>query len=103
MGHHVLTLNIPDPLYHQLKDCADKSHRTVESETLAVLTSTVPVSLPAELEEAVAALSLLDDAALWRAARASLAPDVAVQMENLHDKTREGLTEAESQVLDTLV
>jgi hypothetical protein len=101
-----LTLNIPQPLYHRLKERAEQTHRTVEDETLDVLASAVPVAdqLPADLVEAVSPLALLDDQAVWRAARSGLAAEAAARLEDLHLKRqREGLTETESQTVAALV
>jgi len=83
-----------------------KTVEKVEAELLEVVASAVPVAdeLPAELNEATSPLALLDDEALWRAARSHLPAEAAVQMENLHLKRqREGLTEAEAQTLAGLV
>jgi hypothetical protein len=71
MTSQSVTLNLPGPLYDQLKRRAEQSHRTVEAELLEVVASAVPVvdDLPVDLAEAIAPLALLDDEALWRAAR----------------------------------
>jgi hypothetical protein len=101
-----LTLHIPAPLYRQLKQRAEQAHRTVEAETLEVLTAAVPLAaeLPADLAEAIAPLGLLDDEALWRAARSRLGAEAAARLEDLHFKRqREGLTESETQALAALV
>jgi len=101
-----VTLNLPGPLYNRLKRLAEQAHRTVEAELLEVVATAVPVAdeLPADLVEAISPLALLDDEALWRAARSRLSPAVAAQMESLHLKRqREGLTEAEAQTLAGLV
>jgi hypothetical protein len=66
---------------------------------LDVLASAIPASdaLPAELAEALAPLGVLDDAALWRAARSHLPTSAAVRLEVLHLKRQsEGLTESEA-------
>jgi len=66
----------------------------------------VPVAdeLPADLAEAISPLALLDDQALWRAARSHLPLEAATQTEALHFKRqREGLTEAESYTIAGLV
>jgi len=61
-------------------------------------------SLSDELATAVAALTLLDDDGLWRAARSHLPATAARRMEALHDKRQsEGLTTAEQEALATLV
>lgn len=58
----------------------------------------------ADLNEAISPLMLLDDEALWRAARSHLLAEAAAQMENLHLKRqREGLTDTEAQTLAELV
>jgi plasmid stability protein len=66
-----VTLNLPDALYNRLKRRAEQTHRTVETELLEVVASAVPVAdeLPTDLNEAISPLALLDDEALWRAAR----------------------------------
>jgi len=101
-----VTLNLPDLLYHQIKLRAEQSHRSVEAELLEVVASALPVvdELPADLNEAISPLALLDDESLKRAARSHLAAEVAAQMEGLHLKRqREGLTEVESQTLASLI
>src|SRR5438128_12118073 len=101
-----VTLKLPSHLYSRLKRRAEEAHRTLEAELLEVVASAVPVAdeLPAELNDAISPLALLDDEALWRAARSHLPAEAAVQMENLHLKRqREGLTEAEAQTLAGLV
>jgi hypothetical protein len=55
---------------------------------------------PADLEEALAPLTVLDDEALWRAARSQLVAEAAAELDELHRKAqREGLTEAETQTV----
>jgi hypothetical protein len=93
-------------LYDRLESRANRAYRTVEDELLQVVATAVPVGdeLPADLDEAISPLSLLDDDALWRAARTRLPTEAAAQMEDLHLKRqREGLTETEAQILDSLV
>jgi hypothetical protein len=78
----------------------------VEAELLEVVATAVPIEdeLPPDLAEAVASLTLLDDQALWQAARSRLTATASAQMEALHLKRqREGLTEAEAQTLAGLV
>jgi plasmid stability protein len=101
-----VTLNLPDILYNRLRHRAEQTHRTVEAELLEVVATAVPIEdeLPPDLAEAVASLTLLDDQALWQAARSRLTATASAQMEALHLKRqREGLTEAEAQTLAGLV
>lgn len=101
-----VTLNLPSALYTQIKRRAERSRRSVEAELLELVATAVPVGdeLPADLSEAISPLNLLDDEALWRAARSRLAPEAAAEMERLHFKRQhEGLSEAEAQTLAGLV
>ena len=106
MSTETLTLKVPGPLYHHLKEHAERAHRSVEEETLEVLATALPLedALPPDLSEAVESLELLDDSALWEAARSRLAHASAVRLEALHHKRqREGLTDAETEELAGLV
>ena len=106
MTAQAITLNLPGPLYNRLKQRAEKSRRSIEAELLEVVATAVPAAdeLPADLNEAVSPLLLLDDNALWRAARSHLPQAAAAQLESLHLKRqREGLTESETQTLNGLV
>jgi plasmid stability protein len=69
-----VTPNVPSALYDRLERRAAETHRTVEDVLLDVLVTAVPLAdeLPADLTEALSPLTLLDDAALWRAARSHL-------------------------------
>ena len=101
-----ITLNIPLPLYNLIKNRADQARRTVEAELLEVVATALPISneLPPDLNETITPLALLDDEALWRAARSHFTAETAEQIENLHLKQqREGLTDAEAQTLQGLM
>jgi plasmid stability protein len=100
MTNQTLTLQVPAVLYSQLKQRADQAQRSVEAETLELLAATVPATeaLPANLQEALTSLALLDDEALRRAACSRLGNEAAAELEALHFKQqREGLTDAETQ------
>ncbi len=106
MTSQSVTLNLPEPLYDRLKRRAEQSHRTVEAELLEVVASAVTVAddLPADLADTIAPLALLDDEALWRAARSHLPTAAAAQMESLHLKRQqEGLSAIDTQTLTGLV
>ncbi len=106
MSNQTITLTLPEPLYRELQQRAAQTRRTIEDETLEVLTGAVPVAdkLPTDLAAALAPLSLLDDEALWQAARTRPAAEAAAELEDLHQKRqREGLSEAEAQQLASLL
>jgi plasmid stability protein len=101
-----VTVNLPEPLYERLARRATKSHRTVEAELVDAVATLPdePDELPADMAEAIAALHLLGDEDLWRAARQSLATEKAASIEELHLKRqREGLSAPESEALATLM
>ena len=101
----MFTLELPEPLYEQLQARAVRRQRTVADEVLDVLTGALPATemLPDDLEQAIAQLVFLDDAALWQAARSRLASDAVERLSELNAKRqREGLTEAEQQESELL-
>ncbi|HZF52257.1 MAG TPA: hypothetical protein VE093_26565 [Polyangiaceae bacterium] len=77
--------------------------RTIEAELVEAVTTSLPGEpndLPADIAEAIAALHLLDDEALWRAARTCLASEKAAEIEELHLKRqREELSASEAEAL----
>lgn len=63
-----------------------------------------PVTLPADMAETIAALHLLGDEDLWRAATQRLASEKADEIEALHLKRQsEGLSASEIDALATLM
>lgn len=106
MTHHAVTLNVPSALYERLERMARQTQRTVEAELLDVVATALPLEdgLSDDLSAALVQLALLDDAALWRAARDCLSTDDVTRMEDLQlKKQREGLDDAELKTLDSLV
>lgn len=83
-----------------------RTYQSIEAE-LADAVATLPDEpdeLPAEIAEAIAALHLLEDADLWRAAGQRLAADKAERIEELHlERQREGLSASEIEALATLM
>lgn len=101
-----VTIRLPDSIYQQLKQLADRTRRSVEDELLEVVAAAVPVAdeLPEDLNGAISPLAALDDEALWRAARERFPSDAAERIESLGQKRgREGLTDAEAQEAAALV
>lgn len=100
-------MNLPGPLYERLARRATSTRRTVEAEVVEAVTLSLPDEpgeLSAEMAEAIAALHLLDDEALWWAARTSFAPEKAADLEELHIKRQgSGLSAPESESLAALM
>ena len=106
MAAQVVTVNLPGPLYERLAKRATRAHRTIEAELVdaVAMLPDEPDELPADMAEAIAALHLLPDEQLWRAARQSLAPEKSSEIEELHRKRqRDGLSASEIEALATLM
>jgi plasmid stability protein len=101
-----ITLNLPSAVYQKLQRRAQAAQRSIEAELLDVVVTAVPAldNIPADLNESVAQLQLLDDVALQRVARSTLPTETAQQLETLHLKQqREGLTPAERATAEALL
>ncbi len=95
---HAVTLQLPVSLYDHFKSRAKRTRRSLQAELLeAVATvATEEESLPRDMEQAIADLQVLDDEALWRAARAGLSEEARTRLEELNLKQqREGFTPSE--------
>jgi hypothetical protein len=106
MNTQAVTIYLPNPLYERMRSTAQIQQRPIEKLLLDVVATGLPLldDLPPELVDEMAALALLNDAALWRAARRTLLPDQHRQMDALLAKKGRGeLTPAEQQVLDHLL
>ncbi|WP_437956605.1 hypothetical protein WME76_35235 [Sorangium sp. So ce119] len=86
---------------------AQMTQRTVEAELVDAAATSLPEEpdeLPVDMAEAIAALHLLGDEELWRAAKQSLAPEKAADLEELHIKRQsEGLSASDIEALATLM
>ncbi|HEY7349979.1 MAG TPA: hypothetical protein VH599_16800 [Ktedonobacterales bacterium] len=106
MAQQTLTLNIPDDLYQRLQQRAAKARHTIEDEVVDMLAAGAPGDdrIPADLKEMLNSMVVLDDAALWQAARSHLSRKRSDEIEALHFKRqREGLTDAEKERLAWLM
>src|SRR5215218_1519423 len=107
MAVQAVTVNLPHPLYERLARRASSTRRTVEAEIVEAVTTSLPEEpdeLPADMAEAIAALHLLGDEDLWRAARTRLSPEKATDLERLHIKRqREGLSASDAEALGMLM
>ncbi len=100
-----VTVHIPLALYERLKQRADQAQRSVEDELLeAAGTAVADDVLPPDLTDTLASLTLLNDPALWDAAKSHLPIETAEQLSILNLKRQSvGLTEAEVLLLDQLL
>lgn len=105
MVQQTVMVTLPDDFYQRLKVRAEHTHRSVEEELLTLAAAALDEEpIPLDIQEAVASLPVLDDAALWQAARTRLSAADSDEVEALHFKQqREGLTGAEKQHLAGLM
>jgi hypothetical protein len=95
-----ITLELPEPVYDQLRRAAEQTQRPINDLLLeAVITAASSLDVPTgPLRSALAHLAYLNDAALWQAARATLSPAQRERLEALHDQQqRTGLNAEERQ------
>lgn len=93
MASHPLTVHVPEALYQRLKRRAEAARHSVEAELLAVVATGLPTAetLPPDLSDLLDQMTLLDDDALWQAARHHLDVEVAARLEALNlQAQREG-------------
>lgn len=106
MAVQAVTVSLPEPLYERLARRAQRTQRSVEAE-LADAVATLPDEpdeLPADMAEAIAALHLLGDNDLWRAAKQSLTQEKAAEIEEFHLKRQsEGLSTSQNEALAMLM
>lgn len=106
MASRAVTLDLPETLYDRLRNRAEGTQRSIETEALEALVASVEEldDLPSEFTDAIASLALLDDLELRRAARCRVPANVAATVEELHTLRQErGLTEVEVQTLNGLL
>jgi hypothetical protein len=106
MGQQTLTLTISDELYNRIKRRADESGSSIEETAASVLAAATPTEkgMTPELEQMLDGMALLDDEALWRAARNDLARQASEERRRLRAKReRKGLSDAEKQRMGDLL
>lgn len=105
MEVHVVTINLPETVYEQIRQAAERAHRPVDDVLAEAVVAVAPVidAPSGELRSALAHLAYLNDAALWQAARTTMPAAQRERLAALHDKQqREPLTgeeRAEEQAL----
>lgn len=107
MSAHVVTLQLPAPLYDHFRRRAEQGQRSVEAELLEVVrtaASETAERLPQEVAEELAGLAALGDQDLWQTARSHLPSKMSAELEALNLKQKnEGLTQGEKERLTQLL
>jgi hypothetical protein len=105
MPGHVVTITLPEAIYEQIRQAAERSHRPVGDVLAEAVAAAAPVmdAPPGSLRSALAHLAYLNDAALWQVARTTIPAEQRERLASLHDmQQREPLTaeeQAEEQAL----
>jgi hypothetical protein len=107
-GVQQVTLSLPEPLFLQIQRAAEKTKRSLQ-DILVEAASAIAAeteAIPKTMRTTFAQMAYLNDAALWQAARATMASAQRDRLAELHDlQDQRGLTEeekAEEQALLTL-
>ncbi len=98
MSVQAITLNLPETIYDQVRRAAERIKRPIHEVMLEAVAAVAPVADTAteKLRSVLAQMVYLNDAALWRAARATMRTEQRQRLEALHDKQqRLGLTAEE--------
>ena len=93
-----VSVELPVDVYNQIKRAAERSHRSVDDVLVEAVMAVAPVidTAPEALRSSLAQLAYLNDAALWRAARATIPREQRERLEALHEmKQRRPLTDDE--------
>jgi hypothetical protein len=106
MAARAVTLRLPAPLYDRFSSRAEPGPTELGGRALEAVATVAAEEEAVSLDvaEAVAALALLSDAELWRAARNPLAEEDRAQLEALNLKQqKETLTPAARETLERLL
>ena len=95
MTYQTITLKLPESLYRTARQMAQVSRQPIETvlqDSLAAVLPPLDDVAPDEAAE-LARLTLLNDAALWREARALMTPAEQIECQSLLERQGEGLLE----------
>lgn len=87
MTVQTISIALPQPVYRKLERAAALTHRPVADILTTVVNATLPDTpeLPQGLADELAAMHILNDAALWAAAQPSLSPAEQMRLEQLNE------------------
>lgn len=106
MSIQVVTLNLPETTYEQIRRAAERIQRPIHDIMVEAVSAVAPVvdTATEKLRSVLAQMAFLNDAALWQAARATMPVKQRERLEALHDKQqRQGLTNEERVEEQTLL
>ena len=100
MSAQQITLSLPEGLYEQLQGVAERSRRSLDDLLVEVVAAVTPAlgAAPSGMRSSLAQMAYLNDAALWQAARSTMAPEQRTRLQALHDKQQRAGLDADEQV-----
>lgn len=105
MTSQTVTIALPEQIYQQATNRAQRAHQSIEDELVTTVVSVYGQDLiSAETVDTLKELNFLDDQELWQAAHLQVSEEVRSQIETLLTKRQmRGLTPAEEAEIDHLV
>lgn len=88
MAVQTVTLSLPENVYEQIRRAAEISRRSVDEVMTEAVAAVAPVTANAtqEMRSTLAQMAYMNDAALWRAARATMPTEQRERLAALHDE-----------------
>lgn len=105
MENQTVTIALPEQLYQQAIERANRAHLSIEDELITTVAAAYSKDeIPLDARKALAQLEFLDDEELWRVARLQITSEVHERMEVLNEKRQtSGLNTAEKAESEQLV
>ena len=106
MSDTTITLTLPEPMFRHLQRLSEITHRPVENLVITTINVALPLdpSLPTEVANELAGMTMLSDEALWAASESALAPSEQRRLSQLnHAGDARSLTNAETAELSQLI
>ena len=99
MTVYPITLNVPLAVYEQIQRAAQKAQRPTDELFVEAIVAAAPALANAStnLKAPLAQMTYLNDAALWQAARSTLASEQRERMATLHEAQQRRLLSIEEQ------
>lgn len=86
MAAYKLSLDVPEPVYEQLRQRAANAERSIEEEALFALAEAAPDDLSPDLEALLASFKLMDDDQLWQFAHNRVPAEAARRLAELIER-----------------
>ena len=106
MSDTTITLTLPEPMFRHLQRISEITHRPVENLVITTINAALPLdpSVPTDVANELAGMTMLSDAALGAASESALAPSEQRRLSQLnHAGDARSLTTAESAELSQLI